>query len=664
MPVKLTKSRNSRKTRKRIAISQRNFPKAYISTIDNSRRPTDSVSDATNMELVQDNVWRPRPPLVRYGTQPTLTVIGRGEYSYEGERGLLWMFDDGGTGKIYKQVDGGAFEEIGGDYDVDSWSMFCQSRNLVYMYNGVNKLSYLDLDDDSITTYTALSTPSAPTVTGSANLISGTKPYDYYYKVTANNAVGESIASASGTVNVNDVRDNWGTTGSKTVAVTWSAVTNATSYTVYVGNTSTTLNELITLNALAYTDDGSLFPNPFKTAPIGNSTDGPVFSWMHVDAKNSQVYGVATGNKLYYSGTLTAGAANFSPGSGGGNVPIDEGGATTLNYVVSFRNGKGDPVITCSNRGAAGKGKITHMQFSSRQGEDYYIEFPDIYEASGQSGTYAPRATIMNRDSLTYFTGQDVKDTGTSQNIVNILTTQSIAQVIEPDLEQINLQALQNAVGVEYKDRLYFSLPVNSSTNSEMWVLDKSRKNAWILRWTVPAKDLWLYEDNDGTTHFCTLVDNKVLEFSRAGSQTHHDDNVPFRSRLAFEYLVWDENGISLGKVRNMYFKLLQPKGGIESGATGLTRHGVQQSADNDTFTVTTSFTGIGQWDYSGDYMYGDDPGEVNSFGKSVHVMNLKPKGLINQLGWYIIGETMGTDYTLSSASTHGWYSEDLILKA
>ncbi len=87
--------------RKVINISQPAFPKAYLSTIANSRRPIDSLADMTNMELTQDNIARPRPSLVRYGTQPANPVIGRGKYRYAGIRGQLFMMNVAGVGKIY-----------------------------------------------------------------------------------------------------------------------------------------------------------------------------------------------------------------------------------------------------------------------------------------------------------------------------------------------------------------------------------------------------------------------------------------------------------------------------------------------------------------------------------------------------------------------------------
>lgn len=649
---------------------QNTFEKGYVSTFNNARRPEDSLSDLTNMEIVEDNIPRPRPPSVRYGTQPDYEVIGRGNYRYNSIRGLFFMLNVAGVGKIYYQSDGGSFTLVGGvnTYVINGdFAGFKQSKSRVYVYNGVDNLSYIDLTTFNTVEYTALATPSAPSGTGSANLISGTKPYNYYYKVTANNAVGESSASpASSAINVNDIRDNWSTAGSKTVALTWSSVVGATSYTIYGGTDPNFLFEIITLSGLttlSYTDDGSLTLNPFKTAPSSNSTEGAVFTWMYVDKRNAQLFGVeALTNRLYYS---AAGTGDFSSLNGGGYTTIDEGGDTQLNFVDGFRTGKGDPVVTTSSRGAAGKGYINHITFDSATYGDQVIFFPNVTEANGQSGTYAPRATPKVGDSLIYPTGKDIKTTGTSQNIVNILTTQTLSNLIKEDIDKVNLTALSGASAVEYQEKVYFALPVGSDQNNEIWYIDFARKNLWVLRWTVPARDIWLYEDNDGIAHLCYLSgydsNNTILEFTRAGSQTTTDDGEPFRTRCAFSSLVWDEDGVSLGNIRNQYYKLLQPKGSIMANSYGLSKRGATVNTGSDTFSVEVSFTGIGEWDYSGNYQYGDDVGQIDTFANSIAVLNIKPKGLLNQLDWEVVTEDANCDYKLSSVNTRGVANVDLI---
>lgn len=658
MPITLTSNRNRRKARKAINVHQNKFSKGYISTIDNSRRPLESLSDLQNMEIVQDNVLRPRPPLSRYGTQPAYPVIGRASIRYDGNRSIYWMLDTGANGVLYKQTDGGSFTAASGAgnaYDDEAWAGGVQSKNKLYVYNGVDNLSYVDLTDDSVHTYTALSTPSAPTVTMNGATSTG---FTYYYKITANNEVGESIASSAGSDTTNKQRDSW-VENTDFMVLTWSAVSGATSYTVYIGDSATNCLELFTTTALTFTDYGTIAPNTFKLAPEGNSTEGAIFNWMYVDARNSQLFGITDDNKLYYS---AAGTGDFSPYNGGGWVAIDENGDTELNYVTGFRNGKGDPVITVSARGAAGKGKLYHVTFESLTIGDQIIIYPNVTEANGQSGTYAPRATVKARDSITYPTGADFKSTGTSQNIVNILTTNTVSQVIEPDVELINLENLHKAVGVEYKDRLYFALPVSNTENNQIWYLDLSRKNLWVLRWPIAAKDMWLYEDNSGRTHFCVLVDNEVLEFTRA-AEAHQDGGDAWESRVAFESLVWDEDGIIMGKIRRQYYKLLFPRGTINASATGLTRRGASITAGTDSYQNEVTFTGFGVWLYSDGHQYGEDPGEINVFGKSIAILEIKPRGLLAQLDWEVTADTAGTDYILSAVNTRGFALDELILR-
>lgn len=655
MPYTTSRKRSGRKSRMEVNIHQNKFDKGYISTIDNSRRPTTSLSDMTNMEIVQDSVVRPRPPLVRYGTQPANTVIGRSMVRYNGSRSIYWMMDTGASGQVYKQTDGGAYSLIGGSYDDEAWAMGVQSKAKLYLYNGVDNLSYVDLTDDTINTYTSLATPSAPTVTMNGATSTG---FSYYYRITANNEVGESIASATGTDTTNKPRDNW-VENTDFMVLSWSSVAGATSYTVYMGDDAANCHELYTTTALTFTDYGTLAPNTFKLAPEGNSTEGEVFTWMYCDTKNSQLFGVTADNKLYYS---APGTGDFSPYNGGGWVAIDENGDNQLNYVDGFRNGKGDPVITVSARGAAGKGKLYHVTFESLTVGDQIIVYPNVYEANGQSGTYAPRATVKARDALFYPTGRDFKTTGTSQNIVNILTTNTVSQVIEPDIERISLESLNKAVAVEDRDRLYFALPVGSTENNQIWYLDLSRRNLWVLRWPIAAKDMWLYEDNSGATHFCVLVDNKILEFTRAGAQTHQDDGESFTSRVAFESLVWDEDGLSLGSIRNMYFKLLFPKGNITASATGLTRRATETSVGSDVFQTSTTPTGFDIWMFD-EHQFDEDPGNIRSYGKSVAVLRIKPRGLLNQLDWEVTSDDQGTDYILSAVNTRGFALDQLTLK-
>jgi hypothetical protein len=62
-------------------------------------------------------------------------------------------------------------------------------------------------------------------------------------------------------------------------------------------------------------------------------------------------------------------------------------------------------------------------------------------------------------------------------------------------------------------------------------------------------------------------------------------------------------------------------------------------------------------------FEYDEDPGVVETYGKSVAVLRIKPRGLLNQLDWNVTADTAGSDYTLSAVSTRGFAIDQLTLK-
>jgi len=114
-----------------------------------------------------------------------------------------------------------------------------------------------------VTATAGLTTPAAPTAataTTGGTLVAGT----YAYRVTALNAVGESLPSPE----VTQVVPN--TTTTNTVTVTWTAVTGATGYKVYGRAVGAELLLATVGNVLTYTDTGAA--TPAGAMPVANSS--------------------------------------------------------------------------------------------------------------------------------------------------------------------------------------------------------------------------------------------------------------------------------------------------------------------------------------------------------------------------------------------------------
>lgn len=653
-----------KKIRKEIKItqgspSQKGFKKGYQSFVTDSRTPLDALSDLTNATLDQDNLPRPRPSLGLYGEQPLGTILGIGTY-IDTSTGVPVSYDISmqvitGVGKIHTRKDGEAWVAAtgaGNSYSSTATVNLCQSGNRVYVSNAVNAMSYYDIATDAIVVYSSLATPSTPSAVQTGL---GTPNQTYYYRVSANNAVGESAASTYDDVAVTLPRESWAS-ATQYVTITWSSVVGATSYNVYVGSSIGGEKLLASTNGLTFRDDNTITPNAFVTAPDGNSTEGPILAYMW--NKDGQLYGVgdiANLDYLWYDGGAGS-TGNFSPFEGGGNVGINSGGDTVPVVVRAFRTGKGDSAVTILSKGIAGVGKMHHLVFTSTTFDTTVINVPNVNEANGQAGTVAPRAVLEADNSLWYLTGQDVKSTGTSANVQNILSTNSVGNDILPDLQRLNLSAMDGACGVTFENQLFFALPVGANQNNQIWVKDLSRGGIWIMPWTIRADFMWLSEDNvTGVISHCIYDGTNILKFTR--SVLTQDNGVPFSTRVAHDGIVWSDSGMTMAAIQEIRFKYLQIAGTVQSTAFGLNEDGAVDTLATDTFTQTASFTAWGQLVFSDGSIpsvFSGDVGSIDFTSTGVTVITLEIDETVNQLGWEIITDGADCDYFLSTTHING----------
>ena len=652
-----------KKKRKVISITQgsprgKGFVKGYQSFVQDSRTPLDALSDLTNATLDQDNLPRPRPSLVPMGEQPLGTALGFGTY-IDTSTGSPVKYDISmqviaGVAKVHTRKDGETWVAAGGTnaYDATATVNFCQSGKRVYISNAVDNMSYFNIETGNMVIYSALSTPGTPSATGTG--LTGSS-YTYYYRITANNSVGESAASTADTEAVSLPRTSW-VSASQYVTITWSAVAGATSYNVYVGDTAGREQFLASTTALTFRDDNTITPNALVIAPAGNSTEGPILTYMW--NKDGQLYGVGDINNLdylWYDGG-SGSTGDFSPFNGGGNVGINSGGDTTPQSVRSFRTGKGDPAVTVLSRGIAGSGKMHHVVFTTTVFDGNTINVPNVNEANGQAGTVSAMAVVEANNSLWYPTGQDFKSTGTAVNVQNILSTNSVSNDIIPDVQRLNLAAMSNSCGLVYENKIYWSLPVGADTNNQIWVKDLSRGGIWIMPWTISAQFMWLSENNvSGQISLCIYDGTNVLEFSRSvGTQ---DNGVAFRSRVAHEGMVWSDSGMTMGAIQEQRFKFLQPAGTIQVNSFGLNEDGAVDTLASESFTQTSSFTSWNDMAWSDGELpalYSGDVGAIDFTSTGVAVVTLEIDETVNQLGWEVITDTTDCDYYLSTTQTDG----------
>ncbi len=250
-------------------------------------------------------------------------------------------------------------------------------------------------------------------------------------------------------------------------------------------------------------------------------------------------------------------------------------------------------------QGTNGKGKRYILQPDSVTFGDTVIPFYDVVEDNGQEGTDSPDGIILYGDSLYYPSRDGFKTTGTKPSLQNVLSTDRISNTIQRDIKSLNSSTMSNCVGLGFEGRLFWALPVGTTENSEIWVLDLERKGAWMKPWNVSANWMMLYNDNSGTTHFLILQNNAILEFSFNYAYLTNDNGIPFSTSGQSGLIKFSDDGREWWHILQVVFVLLRPQGSLNFTIQGKTEDEPLSTVGLDTFQPTSPLAGWGEAGWS-----------------------------------------------------------------
>lgn len=485
------------------------------------------------------------------------------------------------------------------DYHATARAHFSQLDNKVIITNGEDNISYYDTADESIVSFTALSDPSAPTL--DTNNVTGSS-YNVYYAVTANSSVGET-SGAQLKVPVAKPRELWADDGTENIIIDWTTVEGVKSWNIYCAVTADAddnpkwglLATGISADTLTFTDTGNEgigTPNFYKEMPSVNSTAGPKAT--RTEIINGRVW--MTGDKsnpyyLWYGGDYEY-ELDFTPANGGGFVNIGSGTREIPVKVWNFRTGPGEPMIKCLTSGVNGTGKrysISSSTFSI--GSTQFVSWL-AQEDYGFSGTDSPDALIVYGNNTYYVSRDGIKTIGTKPQLQNLLSIDGVSDSIIDDLDFLNQDAMDGAVGVGFENRLYFALPVGSDSNNQIWSLDLQRKGAWMKPWGVEADWMALIADNNGKTHFVVVQGSTIYEFNRASKTS--DDGTAFITSGNSGHQLVDESGQEWARLIKVIITVLRPKGKINFTVSGFTSKGILETLGEESIDESSTSTNAG----------------------------------------------------------------------
>lgn len=552
-----------------------------ISLVDSTRIPKGAVVQAKNCMQTQDGVWSTRWGSRNYGAAFTGPVTGLIEYTtVSGGVSTNWvMIMDNGVLKASK--DGGAWSTLttAHTYSTANPTCFVMFENKILIANGVDDFSYYDLNTASLVQFTALTTPGTPS-SSLANLSSGSFPL--YYQVTALSQVGETVGSGVATVSVNLARDNWYqnntsiTTSSPAVTLSWTKVTNAVGYNIYLSDGVSgvayylsSVGQPASGTTVSFTDYGIDAVNDFIQVPASDTTTAPKFTWLALS--NNRLW--ATGdpnnpNRIYWAATGQYSQA-FNAFLGGGWVDILPGSIMKPTCIKEFRNGQGSPLTTVLLAEPSGYGATYHIDLQSDQIGTTTIVVPVVIKAVGTFGTLSPFGVVETNQNLYFHSGTGgFYSTGSVPTLFNILSTNEISILIRPDVKLLDIEGLSGLTGIEYDRKLFFSVPYNSPTNNRIMVYDLEKLNWNPYAFDFGVNQFVRYTDNNQVTHLLAvpLNGNYLLELNENFT---NDNNVPFESLLQTGLVHVSQDHIQFAHITYCYYEFGHPQGNINMIISG-----------------------------------------------------------------------------------------------
>lgn len=314
--------------------------------------------------------------------------------------------------------------------------------------------------------------------------------------------------------------------------------------------------------------------------------------------------------------------------------------------VIGFRDGKGNPAVMVLCQSTAGRGKRYILSPQSTTIGTTVLSFFRVDEDNGEDGTDAPDGVVVYRDQLIYPSIEGFKTTYTKQQIQNILSTDSLTEAITPDVGNISLANIDQCVGVAYKGRIYWTLPVGSTSNNQIWTLDLERGRGWMLPRLTNVDWLTVYEDNDGRTHLLALSGNEIYEFTY--SSLTNDAGTAFGTYARSGIIKFSEDGMDWASVIDVTFVFLRPRGSIQVQVDGLSEdNATSQSIGTDSYTSLEDVAGWSEDGWAG-LGWGEtlDVPENSAVTRKTKTVEIDEE--LNWLTWSIKTTDAGVDYRLA----------------
>lgn len=628
------------------------FEKGVVTLLDESLIPPDAAKEATNLMQVQDGRWHTRWGSQDYGK--TLGANPDGAVEYIKSDGTTELIVVAG-GAVKRSTDGGNWTTISGaTLTAGQRCRFAQLRNNLYIVNGTDNM--VIYNGSTLSQYTSLSTPAAPTLALSATLSSGSNLY--YYKIVATNTVGFTPGSTGTVITVNKTRDDFKTDFTEYIDVTWTRDSNVTRYDIYIGEQSgyeiylDSISNPTSGATVTYRDYGTVSPNEFAEVPVDNTTQGPKVKMLEISG--NRLWGTGDPNNPYRIYWTGAGQYQgfFSSFYGGGWIDLEKGGREKPYAVVEYRDGKGTPSTVVLTSDPEGVGSVWAVPLeTSSVGNTSFIT-PNAQKLVKSVGTSAAGSVVKVKNDIFFLNKRGVFSLGTQPQVINILSTDEVSSAIRPYIRALRKAYIDKVEGYYYDAKVFYAVPKEGTENSHIIIRDTERNN-WAVDWNIPAKQFLEYTDSSGEIHFLVVptTGSTLLEL---GDSFYGDNGTPFSTRYSSPLMPVSKDAFKWSFIEKMYVEFSGLSGTVQMTVLGTEKRKQFSTIASRTVSGSTSNAGIGAAMFGGG-MFGEPTPAPKTYTQASQKEYLRVGKLLNNVQAIITSSANSTKYTINRIKLEGY---------
>lgn len=561
------------------------------------------LAQADNLKLVGQGV-----PTKREGTGDyflTSSSVATGTQRVRGLKGVLFASGASGINELLALSDygilvkksGASYIAIpGASYASGYNAEMVQAFNNVYITNGVDTLT--KYGGVSLSSFTQLSRPTGVTATNLSG-VSGT--FTRSFRISAFNAVGETIAS-DGVLLVNTPQD----LAETTVRLNWTTSSPASAvlgYGIYgYDQGDERLITTVDASTLRYDYVGAPDPSQLVFPQSADTTSGPIAKYV-IAHKDKLVLGNIQNfpSRIAWSG----GGSNidkFNWRFGGGYVDIDKDSGDRITGLIEYQ----DSIIVFKER------SVWQVTLAA-EGE---IVIPTVKMIIKGVGSVSHRSIKHVENDVFFLSRRGVFTLGNEANYVgNVLRTNELSAKIRPIFATLSTPQLEMSCAVYQDNKYRLTYSTSGTTNDKEIIYDRERL-AWMGPNTYPAApavyEVYYDGNNQENLLWGDTNDTFVTNYSSAFS---NDKGIKIQTSLLTKKTAFN-NPFKFKQVKNLFTNWRNVFGSPFVNVILETRDGAVGSAES--FSITASSSGVG-WGFDkwGTAKWGNTAGAGSAEGSN-----------------------------------------------